>query len=150
MTLKNTINYFSKLVSETSKKSEIRVYEEFIQLIISLEKKNLSETEIQSIENELDALNFKTTTGNNKKYFTRALTQFKKYLKDTFSLTTKGYFTNLGIALGLSFGAALGVVFLPGFERSLGISLGIGIGMLIGLIVGRYLDAQATVSGKVI
>ena len=49
MTLKNAINYFESLVAETIRISEIKVYQEFIQIITSLEKKGLSENEIQSI-----------------------------------------------------------------------------------------------------
>ena len=150
MTLKNAFDYFKSLASKTSKKSEIKVYQEFIQIITSLENRNLSETEIQSIETELDALNLNSTTTNNKKYFNKALKQFQKYLKDTFSLTTKGYYTNIGIGLGSSFGILFGIVFLSSFERSLGISLGMMIGMFIGLTIGRNMDSQAEASGKMV
>ncbi|SDE99011.1 hypothetical protein SAMN05421636_109144 [Pricia antarctica] len=146
MTLKNALNYFESLVSEKSKKSEIKVYHEFIQIIIGLEKRNLSETEIQSIERALNALNFNTPTEN----YNKVLKQFKKYLKDTFSLTPKRYYTNLGIALGSSFGLLFGVIALSGFERSVGISLGIGFGMLIGLTIGRTMDSKAEASGNLL
>ena len=150
MTLKNALNYFKSLVSETSKKSEIKVYQNFIQIISSLEKRELSETEIQAIETELDALDLNSATAHNKKYYKKALQQFKKYLKDTFSLTTKGYYTNTGVGLGTLFGVLFGVVVLGSFERSMGISLGISLGMLIGLLIGRHLDAQAEASGMMV
>lgn len=94
MTLKNAINYFESLVAETIRISEIKVYQEFIQIITSLEKKGLSENEIQSIETELDSLNLRSNPLKRKKYFKKALSDFKKYLKDTFSLTTKGILHN--------------------------------------------------------
>jgi len=150
MTLKNALNYFESLVSESSKKSEIKVYEEFIHIITGLEKRDLSDSEIQSIEVTLDELKLNSISTNNKKYFTKALQQFKKYLKDTFSLTTKGYYTNMGIGLGSLFGVVFGIVVLSSFDRSLGISLGLTFGMVIGLIIGRYLDAQAMASGKMV
>lgn len=150
MTLKNALDHFNRLVSESSKKSEIKVYQEFINLVAGLEEKNLTQTEIRSIETELNALDFKPTTTNKKKYFSKALKQFKKYLKDTFSLVTKGYYTNLGLALGSSFGVLIGTVFLSSLERSLGISLGISIGTLIGLLIGSNLDFQAKASGKMV
>lgn len=115
-----------------------------------MEKRDLSETEIQSIERKLESLDLNSTTANNKKYVSKALQQFKKYLKDTLSLTAKGHYTNLGIGLGLSFGILFGLVFLSSFERSLGIAFGIGFGMLIGLIIGRNMDSQAKASGKTI
>jgi hypothetical protein len=150
MTLKNAVTHFESLVAETTKKSEIKVYQDFIQILSSLEKRDLSETEIQAIETVLDSLDINTTTAHHKKHYIKALQQFKKYLKDTFSLTTKGYYSNLGVGLGMSFGVLFGVVVLGSLERSMGISLGISLGMLIGLLIGRHLDAQAEASGMLV
>ena len=81
MTLKNATNFFESLVSETSKKPEIKVYQEFIQIITGLEKKDLSESEILAIETELNSLNLKSNPENRKKYFKKVLSKFEKYLK---------------------------------------------------------------------
>ena len=150
MTLKNAINFFESLEAETSSKSEIKVYQEFIKIITSLEKKGLSENEIQTIETELDRLNLKSNFLNRKKYFKIALSDFKKYLKDTFSLTTEGYYTTFYGGLGLVFGLLFGVAILSNLERSLGISLGLIGGMVVGSIMGRSKDSQAKTSGKMI
>ena len=150
MTLKNAINFFESLEAETSSKSEIKVYQEFIKIITSLEKKGLSENEIQTIETELDRLNLKSNSLNRKKYFKIALSDFKKYLKDTFSLTTEGYYTTFYGGLGLVFGLLFGVAILSNLERSLGISLGLIGGMVVGSIMGRSKDSQAKTSGKMI
>jgi len=150
MTLKNTINFFESLVAETSRKSEIKVYQEFIQIITSIEKKGLSENEIRSIETELNSLNLNSNPLNRKKYFKKAINYFKKYLKDTFSLTTTGYYTTFYGGLGLVFGLLFGVAILSNLERSLGISLGLIGGMVVGSIMGRSKDAQAKAAGKVL
>jgi len=150
MTLKNAINFFESLEAETSSKPEIKVYQEFIKIITSLEKKSLSENEIQTIETELDRLNLKSNSLNRKKYFKIALSDFKKYLKDTFSLTTKGYYTTFYGGLGLVFGLLFGVAILSNLERSLGISLGLIGGMIVGSIMGRSKDAQAKTNGKML
>jgi hypothetical protein len=150
MTLEKAHNHFKGLLSKTTKKSDIKVYQKFIQIITGLEKKSLTEAEIQSIEKELDTLNLFSTDTNHKRFFDRALKQFKKYLKDTYSFTTQGYYTGIGLVLGSSFGVLFGIVFLSGLERSLDVSLGISIGMLIGLIIGRNMDHQARVSGKMV
>ena len=146
MTLKNALDHFKNLESKSTKKSEIKIYRKFIQILTSLENSDLLDSEIQSIEQQLDVLQLNATTTKNKK----ALKQFLKYLKDTFSLTPKGYYTNLGIGLGSSFGIIFGIVVLSNFERSLGISFGIALGMLIGLVVGRNLDSRAKDAGKMI
>ena len=150
MTLKNAINFFESLEAETSSKPEIKVYQEFIKIITSLKKKSLSENEIQTIETELDRLNLKSNSLNRKKYFKIALSDFKKYLKDTFSLTTKGYYTTFYGGLGLVFGLLFGVAILSNLERSLGISLGLIGGMVVGSIMGRSKDSQAKTSGKML
>jgi len=150
MTLKNALNQVEKRAFETSKKSDLKVYGELIRIITGLQQRNLSEAEIQSIEAKLDALDFNSSSTWNRKHLNKVLSQFKKYLKDNLSITTKGHYTNLGIALGSSFGLLLGIVLSPNFERSLGISMGLGLGMLIGLIIGRNMDAQAEVSGNMV
>ena len=76
--------------------------------------------------------------------------EFKKYLKDTFSLTTKGYYTTFYGGLGLVFGLLFGVAILSNLERSLGISLGLIGGMVVGSIMGRSKDSQAKTSGKML
>lgn len=148
MSLKNTIIHFKNLESGTTKKSEIKAYQKFIRLLSSLEQSDWSTTEIQLIENKLDSLDLKATAGNHEKYVRKAFKQFQAYLKETFSLTVKGYYTNKGIALGAAFGVTFGVIVLPNFERSLGISMGLALGMAIGIIIGRSLDARAMASGK--
>jgi RNA polymerase sigma-70 factor (ECF subfamily) len=45
MTLQEALNYFKNLEAETKKKSEIKVYQNFIQLFINLEKRDLSDFE---------------------------------------------------------------------------------------------------------
>ena len=150
MTLKNALIFFENLVAETSRKSERKVYQEFIEIITSLEKKNLLKSEIQSIEMELDNLNLKSNSANSKKEYKKAKNDFKKYLKDTFSFTTKGYYTNYYGGLGLVFGLLFGVAILSNYERSLGISLGLIGGMVIGSIMGRNKDAEAKTAGKML
>lgn len=150
MTVKNAINLFNRLVSETPKKSEIKVYRDFIKILTNIENRNFSKAEVQSIEKELDtlALNIKNT--NEIKHFKKSLQRFKKYLKDTFSLITNGYYTNLSITFGASIGLLFGVIFLSSLDRSLGISLGTSVGTLIGIITASYLEFQAKTSGKLI
>ena len=150
MTIKNAINLFNCLVSETTKKSEIKVYRDFIEILTNVEKRNLTESEVESLETELDALELNSTTTNTKRHFKKALQQFKKYLKETFSLITKGYYTALGITFGASIGLLFGVIFLSSPERSFGISLGISVGTLIGIIIASYMESQAKASGNLI
>ncbi len=150
MKLQEAYNFFESLKTETIKKSEIKVYEKFLHILTELKSRGFSEDEIQSIEAELDSLNLDSNPENGIKYFKIALRKFEKYLKDTFSLISKGHFTNIGIGLVSSFGILFGIVFLSSWERSLGISLGLIIGMLIGLTIGRSMDAKAKSEDRVL
>ncbi len=150
MTLQDAYNFFESLKIDTTIKSEIRVYETFNNILSELKIRKFSKDEIQSIETELESLNLKFTPENRKKYFNKALTKFEKYLKDTFSLISKGYYTKLYGGLGLSFGLLFGVVFLSSWERSLGISLGLIIGMVMGAIIGQSMDTKAKSEGRVL
>ena len=150
MTLQKAYNFFKSLKTETTKNSEIKVYEKFLHILSELKIREFSKDEIQSIETELESLNLKSNPENRKKYFKKALSKFEKYLKDAFSLTIKRYYTELGIALGASFGILFGVVFLSSWERSLGMSLGLIVGSGIGGAIGRSMDSQAQAAGKML
>ncbi len=150
MTLQEAISFFESLKGNTTKKSELKVYEKFLHMLSELKTRAFSKNEIQSIETELDGLNLEANPENRKKYYIKAFRKFESYLKDTFSLTPKGYYTNLGIALGSSFGVLVGVVFLSSLERSLGIALALIVGMFIGLTIGRYMDSKVEATGNML
>jgi hypothetical protein len=150
MTIQQAYNFLESLKTETTKKYEIKVYEKFLHILTGLKIREFSKDEIHSIETELDSLDLESNPKNRKKYFKKALSKFEKYLKETFSLTTKGYYTILYGGLGLSFGMLVGVVFLSNLERSSGISLGLIGGMVVGSIIGRYMDSQAEAAGNMI
>lgn len=150
MTLKNAINLFNRLGTETTKKSEIKVYRDFIKILTHLENRSFTKSEIQSIETELDALALNSSTSKGIKHFKNALQRFKKYLAETFSLIAKGYYIILGIILGSAVGLLFGIILLSSLERSLGISLGVSVGTLAGIIIAAYLESQAKASGNLI
>jgi hypothetical protein len=150
MTLQEAYDFFESLKTETTKKSEIKVYEKFLHILSQLKLRALSQNEIHSIEKELESINLEANLENRRKYFKKALTKFEKYLKDTFSLTSKGHYVELYGGLGILFGVVAGVLIGERFEKSLGISLGISIGMLIGIFVGRHMDAQAKAAGNML
>ncbi|HKK58934.1 MAG TPA: hypothetical protein VJ937_05620 [Salinivirga sp.] len=150
MTLQEAYNFFESLKIETTKKSEIRIYEKFLHILSELKNRDFTTDEIQSIETELDSLSLKSNPENRKKYFGKALHKLNEYLKSTFSLIPGGYYITYGIAIGVAFGPVLGVLFGQFFEKSLGISIGISIGIVVGLLAGQYLDSQAKAAGNVL
>ena len=125
MTLQEAYNLFESLKTQTTRKSEIKVYEKFNHILSGLKIREFSKDEIQSIETELESFHLKSNPENRKKHFKKALTKFEKYLKDTFSLTSKGYYTKLYGGLGLSFGLLFGIVFLLSWEQIPGYIAGV-------------------------
>ena len=150
MTLQETNNFFESLKNQTTKTSEIKVYEKFLHLLTALKGREFSKDEIQSIETELKSFDFESNRENKIKFFKKAFNKFEIFLKDTFSLTVKDYYTRQGIILGSSYGILFGVIFLSSFERSLGLLLGICIGLLIGLTMGKSLDSKAKNESRVL
>lgn len=150
MTLQEAYKFIENSKTESTKKPEIKVYEKFLHILSALKTRTFSEDEHQSIETELDRLNLKSKPTNRKKYLKNALSIFEKYLKDTFSLMTEGYYTKLYGGLGLSFGLLFGVVFLSSWERSLGISMGLIGGMVVGSIIGSNKDSHMKAAGNIL
>jgi hypothetical protein len=150
MTLKETYSFFESLKNNTSNTSEIKIYEKFLHVLSELKTREFSNEDLAVLETELDNLNLLSNPKNKTKYFKKALNKFKTFLKDTFSIITKGYYTNLGLALGTSLGILFGIIFLSSWERSTGIALGIGLGMVIGLTIGKSIDIKAKSESKVL
>ncbi len=143
MTLNKAFYFFKSLLSETSKKSEIKIYKDFTSILNNLENRDFSKDELETIEIKLNSLNLESNPQNKTKYFKKVLNEFKSFLNKAFSLVSKNYYTNLYISLGAGFGIISGIIIGERFEKSLGIALGIGIGILIGSLIGRSKDAKA-------
>ena len=142
MKLNVASDFFKNLGIETNTKSEIKIYESFIGLISNLENRNFANEELQAIETKLDELELESNPENRIKYFKKRLNEFKKYLKDKFSLISEGYYTAIGISLGVAFGAAFGSIY--------GLGTGVSFGMIIGLIIGAVLDSEAKKQNRVL
>lgn len=150
MTIQEAFNFLEGLKNKTISKSEIKIYENFLNLLIKLKDREFSQGEIESIETKLDSLNLESNLGSRKKVFAKLLKEFKNYLKEKHSLISKGYYTNIGITYGAAFGIVAGVIIGERFEKSLGLALGIGIGMLIGLFVGRSKVAKVNIKNRML
>ncbi len=142
MKLAEATELFECLREEATRKSEIKMYDQFIGIILDLEDREFTIEEMQSIEVKLDDLDLAANPKNRKKYYRKRLEEFKSYLKDRFSLITEGYYTGIGLALGIAFGAAAGSIY--------GMENGISLGLIAGLLIGATLDAQAKKQNRVL
>jgi len=147
MNINEASDLLKDLVSQTDRKSELKIYHNFIGILTALKNRDLTREEARSIEEELDLLKLKEYPENKKKYLRRKLNEFKIYLKAEFSLISEGYYTGIGLALGMSFGVAIGASI---FGPSSGSGLGISLGMVVGLIIGRTMDSKAEKENRVL
>jgi hypothetical protein len=141
MDIKETIDFFLNLKNNSVEKTEIKVYDKYIGILSDLKNRDLTETQILSIESKLKTLIVKPETKNRKKYYIKKLTEFEKFLKDQLSLISDGYYT----AYGMSFGMLIGVLlqFYVGIYSLLG-------GMAIGMVIGGIMDSEARKQGRVL
>ncbi|NQW36145.1 MAG: hypothetical protein HQ471_03975 [Flavobacteriales bacterium] len=147
MNLTETLIFFENLLITTDKKSEIKIYKSFIEILSDLKNRNLSDYQYQLIDEKLNSFEFKTDYKNKRKQFKKKLTDFKKFLISEFSLIQEGYYTGLGIGIGMCFGLALGASI---FGAGSGMTNGMMFGMFIGLIIGRNIDNKAKKEGRVL
>lgn len=154
MTLNDASNFFESLKTDTYKKSEIKIFKSFIEILTALKHRDLTEKELQSLETKLDTLDLKAKTKNRTKYYRKVIEEFKIYMKDELSLTVSGYYTTQGLTLGMAFGPGIGIVlgmlFPNYFERSMGIVLGLLAGIIIGQLVGNNLDTKAEMQNRIL
>jgi len=146
MTTDEAIKFLNTLRSQTTKKSELKVYDDFIHTLNSLRKRDLSTEDLISIETKLDDFKLNSNNESKKKYYRKTHNSFKEYLKKEFSLVSKGYYTAIGMSLGMCFGVAFG----SAIQNAIGISSGLVLGMFIGLVIGRIMDTKAKKEGKVL
>lgn len=66
MTINNTIIFFESLLNRTAKKSEIKIYKNFIIMLSVLKNRKLTEEQFLSIEEELERLDLKSNLENKK------------------------------------------------------------------------------------
>ncbi len=149
MEIKETLTFFLNLKTNSVEKPEIKIYDKYIGILSDLKSRDLTQTQIQSIESELETLNLKAESDNRKKYLSQKLSEFKKFLKDKLNLVSEGYYAGVGTGIGI----VLGSIFSMLFNSALGTySMLIGIigGMLLGAVLGGIRDSKAKKQGRVL
>ncbi len=145
MMLEEIKNKFDNLVEKTKNKYERKTYKTFSTILEDLISRKITKTEIQSIEKKLGLIDLNSEEPQNRKYFKKALQEFKEDLRKDLGLIPKGYYTSFGLAIGLFVGVILG--FAIENENP---SMILSIGMLLGIVVGKFLDDKAAKGGRVL
>ncbi len=121
-----------------------RVFAQFEKLISELDKRELPENIVTTINqyiNDINALPLgKGLRVLIRNHQTRTIQLVAKELK----IVPKKYYQNIWLAIGMSvFGVPFGVVFGMALDNMAFIGIGLPIGMVIGLALGAKMDKKA-------
>lgn len=97
MKIKDTINFIQDLNNNTQKKSEKNFYNNFTNILSSLEKKDLNKGQIVLIENKLEELDLMSIQDNRIKYLKWKLREFTQFLEKEFSFIEQWHYVSLGM-----------------------------------------------------
>jgi len=127
-----------------------RIFNQFKELLNELEKKNLTDDIIESINQEIDELNAIPHTNNDlKKIIKQKQSKIIKLIVTEMKIVPKNYYRNLWLAIGMSlFGAPLGLLFTLVLKNKGLFAIGIPTGMVIGIALGSGMDKKAFEEGR--
>jgi hypothetical protein len=122
-------------------KAETIIYNNIIAILLDLEQRDFTLDQIKDIEIKLSSLELKNNLYSPKKELNKKLTSLECFLNDKFSIITKNYYINIGMALWLFSSILLFYCF--GQFSVIG-------ALLVTTIFGVVLDAEAKRQGRVI
>ena len=134
----------------SNRRSKRRLYSNFIQLLESLEFKSLSSEEIRSLERKLADLLWDLNIRSSARDLRYLLSDFKSFLKEELSLTSKGYYLYMGLVYGGGLGLFIGEILLGDIDQAMGLVIGISVGAVVGELIGSYIEKGIDASGNLI
>ena len=127
-----------------------RKYAQLGNFLKELKKKELPLTIIESVNNDIEAINgIPRTEFDLTISVTQTQRKIIKLVEKELKIVPKNYYRNLWTALGLSvFGLPIGSIFGLTFRNGGLLGIGLPIGMLIGMLVGSQMDKKAFEEGR--
>lgn len=123
-----------------------QLYSQFDTLLSELRKKELPDSIIQTINNEVEEINTSDslTTNDLRKVIKKKQTAILRLIEKDLKLVPKNYYRTLWLALGMTvFGIPLGVLAGVLLGQPGLFAIGLPIGVAIGLTVGTTMDKTA-------
>ena len=135
-------------ISENIKLS--RKYAQLGNFLKELKKKELPLTIIESVNNDIEAINgIPRTEFDLTISVTQTQRKIIKLVEKELKIVPKNYYRNLWTTLGMSvFGLPIGSIFGLTFRNGGLLGIGLPIGMLIGMLVGSQMDKKAFEEGR--
>ena len=126
------------------------LYLQFKKLIIELDRRNLPDELIDSINVHIDNIN--SIPGSDvefRKQIKKAFRAIVKQLEKQLKLVPRNYYRNTWMAVGMVvYGLSIGIVFGVSLGNMGFIGIGLPIGMAIGLAIGSGMDKKALKEGR--
>jgi hypothetical protein len=125
-------------------------YMQFKKLIIELNKRNLPDDLVASINIHIDTINSIPDSGVEfKKQIKKAFRAIVKQTEKQLKLVPRNYYRNTWMAVGMVvYGLSIGIVFGVSLGNMGYIGIGLPIGMAIGLAIGTGMDKKALKEGR--
>lgn len=128
-----------------------RLYKQLGELLIVLEKKELTNEIVELINQEIEHLNSISETDKRfMKIVKDTESKIIKFVEKRLKIVPKNYYTKHWLVLGMIvFGPPLGVV-IGSIIGNVGLFIGIGIpiGLALGIIIGSGMDKKALNEGR--
>ncbi|HZH69617.1 MAG TPA: hypothetical protein VFD80_04115 [Flavobacteriaceae bacterium] len=125
-------------------------YVQFESLLFELRKKDLPEGLVRSVNQDIEALNSTSISGEAmRKIIKKTQTKMIKLLEKELKLVPKNYYRNLWLALGMTaFGLPIGVAFGTILGNMAFLGIGLPMGLALGLAIGSGMDNKAFKEGR--
>lgn len=125
-------------------------YAQFSEFINHLNKKELPNEIISSINRDIEAINtFTDSEKELRKLICKTQSRIINLLEKELKLVTKNHYRNTWLALGMAvFGVPFGVVFGTSMGNMGLLGIGLPIGMLVGMALGSHMDKKAFEEGR--
>jgi len=126
------------------------IYSQFTNLLIELNKRELPDEIVISINRDIDEINSLNMSGNElMKQVKKRLRRIIKLLEKDLKLVPKNYYRNMWMALGIAvFGIPIGAAFGTSLGNMAYLGIGLPIGLVIGLRLGDGMDKRALKEGR--
>ncbi len=133
--------------------TNIKLKEAYLQLellLLEMQKKELPDTLVASINKEIEELNSFSGSGDElRKIIKKKQNSIVELLEKEVKMVPKNHYRNTWLPLGMAvFGIPLGVAFGASFGNMAFLSIGLPIGLAIGIAVGTAMDKKAFDEGR--
>ncbi len=145
------------IINELNQKPDIEknvklknAYIQFEKLLFEMQKKDLPDGLVMSINEDIEKLNSTIASGDElRKVIKKIQTKIIKKLEKEVKLVPKNYYSYLWLAIGIaSFGVPIGVAFGAMLGNMAFLGIGLPIGLAIGFLVGYEMDKKAYEEGR--